>query len=54
MPAIFNPRLQKKLTGKMTAFCTIIEDISSIGKLWDLLGHFNENNMVDYNKYLFY
>jgi len=35
-------------TEKMTVFDTIFEVNSGIGKLWDLLGHFVEKDMVDF------
>jgi len=32
-------------TIKMTVFCAIFEVNRSIGKLWDLLGHFDKKDM---------
>jgi len=36
------------ITQKMTAFGAIFEVNSSIGKLWDLLGHSDEKDTVDF------
>jgi len=36
------------MTGKMTMLGTIFEVNSSIGKLVDLSGHFDEKYMVDF------
>jgi len=33
---------------KMTVFVTIFKVKSSIGKLWDLLGHFHVKGTVDF------
>jgi len=35
----------------MTGFSAIFKVNSSIGKLWDLLGHFDIKDMVDFKKY---
>jgi len=35
-------------TGKMTMFGAIFEVNSSIGRLWDLFGHFNEKDTVNF------
>jgi len=34
----------------MTLFGAIFELISSIWELWDLLGHFDEKDTIDFNK----
>jgi len=36
----------KKAFWKMTVFRAIFEVNSSIGKLWDLLGHYDKKDMV--------
>jgi len=36
------------LIGKMTVFGTIFEVNSSIGKLWNLLGHSDKKDTVDF------
>jgi len=38
---------------KITVFGAVFEVNRSIGRLWDLLGHFNEKDMSDCNKYYF-
>jgi len=38
----------------MTVFGTIFEVNYSIGKFWDLLGHFDEKGTADFKKYHFY
>jgi len=38
----------------MTVFSTIFEVNSSIDKLWDLLAHLVEKDMVDLNQYYFF
>jgi len=45
---IFKQALQEKWL-----FGAIFEVNSSIGKLWDLLGHFDEKDMIDLNNYCF-
>jgi len=37
----------------MTAFGAIFEVNSSIGKLWDLLGHFDEKSAIDFKNTVF-
>jgi len=39
------------MIGKMTVFGAIFEVKSSIGKLWNLLGHFDEKDMLNFNKF---
>jgi len=41
-------------TQKMILFVAIFEVNSSIGKLWDLLGHLVKKDSVDFNKYHFF
>jgi len=45
--------LQHVPTGKMTVFGAIFEVNSCIGKLWDLLGHFDKKDTFDFNKHCF-
>jgi len=42
------------LTGKMTVFGAICEVNSSIGKFWDLLGHFDEKCTIDFKSIPFF